>query len=269
MPQPYNPNDPVESAFLTALSSNEGNALYEGYKGIDLTNYPKDQYGFPIWPGVTDASTLFKPTHAAGFFQFEPGTFDSVAAANPGISFDSLQGQQAAAWLYAQDTFSKNTGGDLYTTLKQGNNSAVQKALINVWPSVNKDNLVGTGSVSAPTPQTQTGIPWVDSILNSVGDIVDYPAALATAALGGNTTPTPAQGPNGPATTAGADTGKGINQVAQDVTGALFTGIIAWFSSHWIEVTVIGGAVVLVFVSLGGAFHSDAGGKTTIVPIPV
>jgi hypothetical protein len=277
-PQPFNPGDPIESNFLTVLSSGEGNALYEGYGGTDLSGYPQDQYGFPIWPGVQDASTKWRPTHAAGFFQFEPKTFDDIAAANPGINFGSLQGQEQAAWILAQQKFTANTdGGDLYTALEQGNYAQIQTALVKTWPSVKNDNFATIGvplpNSTSTTPQSGqviTGIPWVDNLLNgalgTAADAADAPAAAATGALGGNTS----SATNGPMTNSAAAIGASIgSSVAAAVAAANpFTPVIAWFEAHWIEAIVIAGVVVLIFVSFGGLFHTE-GGNTKIVPIPV
>ena len=47
-----------------------------GYGGTDLSNAPLDQYGFPIWPGKMGPAGM---SHAAGAYQFQPGTWRPYA----------------------------------------------------------------------------------------------------------------------------------------------------------------------------------------------
>lgn len=139
----YNPTDPAQAAFLSALSYGEtggGNASTspwtEGYGGANLSNAPTDQYGFPQWSGVGN-------THAAGAYQFQPGTWSDLAQ-QYGLNFQNPQDQSAGAWYLAQQTYAKNTGGgSLESALQAGNFKQVQNALASIWPSV-------TGSGAAP-----------------------------------------------------------------------------------------------------------------------
>ena len=48
-----------------------------GFGGTDLSNAPLDQYGFPQWPGAMGPKGI---SHAAGAYQFQPGTWDPAAA---------------------------------------------------------------------------------------------------------------------------------------------------------------------------------------------
>jgi muramidase (phage lysozyme) len=129
----YNPDDPTQAGFLSALALGEtgGNpgAYAIGVGGADLTGAPTDQYGFPQWTGQGSS-------HAAGAFQFQPGTFDPIAATH-GLNFENPEDQNAAAWYYAQSTYAAAGGGDLETALQTPSAFAgVQAALAKVWPSV-------------------------------------------------------------------------------------------------------------------------------------
>lgn len=126
----YNPDDPTQQNFLSALSLGEsGTYGYTGGVGnTNLATAATDQYGFPQWGG-------FGASHAAGEFQFQPATWDTVAAAH-NLNFQNPADQNAAAWYLAQDTYATKTGGDLSTDLAAGKYTNVQTALAAVWPSV-------------------------------------------------------------------------------------------------------------------------------------
>jgi hypothetical protein len=64
-----------------------------GFSGISLTPFPLDQWGFPIWPGVW---TKWGITHAAGAYQFQPGTW-RLYAQPLGIHDFSVTSQDAVA----------------------------------------------------------------------------------------------------------------------------------------------------------------------------
>jgi len=137
----YNPDDPVQTGFLAALAQGEtGNSAFastEGVGGVNLAGSPTDQYGFPQWAGEGNS-------HAAGTYQFQPGTWQSIAS-QFGLNFSSPSDQSAGAWYLAEQTYAQNTGGQsLETALQSGDYSSVQSALAAVWPSV-------TGNAAAPT----------------------------------------------------------------------------------------------------------------------
>ena len=136
----YNPSDTLQSQFLSALALGEtgtnGNAWTEGVGGVTLNGLPTDQYGFPTWSGNGSS-------HAAGAFQFQPGTWDQVAS-QYGLNFANPSDQQAGAWYYAQQQYAQVTGGQsLEAALQSGQFQTVQQALAAVWPSV-------TGNAAAP-----------------------------------------------------------------------------------------------------------------------
>jgi hypothetical protein len=62
-----------------------------GYGGADLSNAPLDQYGFPQWPGKMGPAGM---SHAAGAYQFQPGTWRPYAE-KLGIHDFSPQSQDA------------------------------------------------------------------------------------------------------------------------------------------------------------------------------
>ena len=143
----YNPADPTQQAFLAALASGEtGNpyqtqsTTYEGYGGVDTleaSGGTTDQYGFPQWGGVATNSGM---THAAGTYQFEPGTWDAVAS-QYGLDFSKPQDQSAGAWYTAQQQYAaKTNGGSLEDALSSGNISSVTSALSSTWPSLASGN---------------------------------------------------------------------------------------------------------------------------------
>lgn len=138
----YNPADPTQASFLSALALTETgsnpNAYSEGFGGGLLAGLPTDATGFPIWGG---SSTAAGPTHAAGAFQFQPGTWGPLAQAF-GLNFGNPSDQNDAAWILAQQKYTAATGGDLETALASGQYSQVQGALAPTWQGV-------TGSISS------------------------------------------------------------------------------------------------------------------------
>lgn len=164
----YNPSDPTQARFLAALAQGESggaaNALTLGVGGTDLSHAPADQYGFPQWQG-------FGGSHAAGEFQFQPGTWDAVAAAH-GLNFSNPADQAAGAWYLAQDTYAQKTGGSLQDALRAGDLASVQSALSDVWPSV-------TGNAAAPG-----GL--VDSITRGIGSLLGGGSSAGGGSAGGS-----------------------------------------------------------------------------------
>jgi muramidase (phage lysozyme) len=127
----YNQYDPLQNAFLSALAKGESpggeKGLYIGVGGADLRQAPVDEYGFPQWSG-------FGNSHAAGWFQFQPGTWEEYASKYQ-LNFRSPDDQKAGAWLLAQDRYKANTGRDLTEALKAGDYLSVENALSKTWTS--------------------------------------------------------------------------------------------------------------------------------------
>ncbi len=125
MPVAFNPYDQDQQRFLSALSLSEvggaKNAQFLGTGGTDLADAPRDQYGFPQWGGFGDS-------HAAGFFQFQPGTWERYASQYD-LDFQNAADQKAGAWYDAQDTYRRETGGDLSAALSAGDYGKIEDAL--------------------------------------------------------------------------------------------------------------------------------------------
>lgn len=134
----YNSDDPLQQAFLSALGLGEsGNVADSSTIGVggsnlssDISSGNVDEYGFPIWSGQGNS-------HAAGTYQFEPSTWDSIAS-EFNLNFNNPGNQAEGAWDLAQQT-----DPNLYNQLQSGDYSAIQSALASVWPSV-------TGNGAAP-----------------------------------------------------------------------------------------------------------------------
>lgn len=128
----YDSNNSVQTNFLSALAlgetGNASNAYTLGTHSTDLSGAPTDQYGFPQWSGYGDS-------HAAGAYQFQPGTWDALAA-QYGLNFANPGDQNEAAWNLAQSTYATKTGGSLNDDLAAGDYGKIQSALAGVWPSV-------------------------------------------------------------------------------------------------------------------------------------
>jgi len=128
----YNPYDPVQRSFLGALAQGESGGFsapaYVGYGGSDLSHQQTDSYGFPQWQGAGNS-------HAAGTYQFQPGTWAEVASEH-NLNFQNPEDQNAGAWYYAQDRYAQATGRDLSSALQADDYASVQDALKEEWPSV-------------------------------------------------------------------------------------------------------------------------------------
>lgn len=139
----YNPYDPTQARFLAALARGEsaGGAygLFQGVGNYDLSGAPRDEYGFPIWQGWGNS-------HAAGWFQFQPGTWEEYAERYQ-LDFQRPDDQKAAAWYLAQDTYARRAGGSLTSALERGDYASIQSALEPIWPSV-KGNKAAPGGLT-------------------------------------------------------------------------------------------------------------------------
>lgn len=234
----YNPSDPTQAAFLRTISQAEtGNTTNPnlGVGGANLSGAPTDAYGFPQWGGVGNS-------HGAGLYQFEPGTWDTIASAH-NLNFQNPSDQSAGAWYLAQQVYQQKTGGDLTTALRQGDYQSVQAALNGTW---------ATGG-NAAQPQ---------------GFAASYPA-MAAEGDGGSTiyqTPwgdavmAPSTGAANSALTGGA-AAPGSSNVsgATSTVGSLLGDIENWFERFGL--ILVGGLLILI---AGWAMLSNAG----VVPSP-
>ena len=144
----YNPNDATQQAFLKAIAAGEsnnatGNPYTEGLGNVNLSGAPTDVNGFPIWSGQGNS-------HAAGAYQFQPGTWSGIAN-QYGLNFSNPQDQNAGAWYLAQQN-----DPNLYTDLQSGNTGAVATALASTWPG-GTQNFAANYSAASGLPIGQAG----------------------------------------------------------------------------------------------------------------
>lgn len=160
----YNPSDPAQAKFLSALalgeSGNNSEAANLGFGGTNLAGTTTDQYGFPQWSG---SSTSAGATHAAGIFQFEPSTWDNIAS-EYGLNFANPADQQAGAWYLAQQA-----DPNLESDLTSGNYSSVQSALAKIWPSVTGNGAAPQGLAADLSSGTGAALPTTTSSPSSTG----------------------------------------------------------------------------------------------------
>lgn len=153
----YNPDDPTQTGFLSALAlgetGNSSGASHEGFGGVDLSSAPTDNVGFPIQAAGSNVSS------AAGTYQFLHGTYDEVAG-ELGLTDFSQGSQNEAAWQYAQQTYAAKTGGSLYDALKSGNFQSVQTALASVWPSVSGNGAAPGGLAASLAGGQGANVPF-------------------------------------------------------------------------------------------------------------
>lgn len=136
-PVPLNSGDPEQRNFLAALRAGEGGDNYWiGFGGADLSSARRDRYGFPQWAGRV---TREGPTHAAGAYQFQPGTWRAIAS-RYGLNFANPQDQDAGAWYNAQERYARETGGrSLDADLDAGLFEQIRQGLSREWTSL-RDN---------------------------------------------------------------------------------------------------------------------------------
>lgn len=119
---------PEGKGLLTTLASYESKGDYGVlYGGGHFTG---DQ--FPQWAGRDNS-------HAAGAYQFQPGTFADVQRARPDIKDFSPANQDRAAWYLAQRDYHARTGRDLTVDLKDPKQAQnIANTLQPTWTSTNK-----------------------------------------------------------------------------------------------------------------------------------
>lgn len=133
----YNPYDKEQRQFLSSLAQGEsGGRYFIGWGDTDLSGASVDQYGFPQWSGKMGPAGI---SHAAGAYQFQPGTWKTVAS-KYGLNFQNNADQDAGAWYLAQETYANKTGRSLDADLDTGYLSQLQSALKSTWTSVTAGN---------------------------------------------------------------------------------------------------------------------------------
>lgn len=167
----YNTGDPEQRRFLAALRAGEGGDNYWiGFGGTDLRSKPRDRWGFPQWEGRRTAEG---PTHAAGAYQFQPGTWRGIAS-RYNLDFSNPFDQDQGAWYNAQERYARETGGrSLDADLDAGMFEQIRRALSREWTSLRDNpskflNIVANGAASevAPGPTDTSGTPsfWTSPI---------------------------------------------------------------------------------------------------------
>lgn len=131
---PYNPNDATQQGLLAGIRSGEAprgtNPYTGGYGNVDLSGAPTSSTGFPQWAGGLGGTT-----HAAGAYQFQPGTWEPIASAH-GLDFSKPGDQDAAAWYNAQQNY-PGGGAALTSDLQSGRYGQVGSSLHGQWQGVN------------------------------------------------------------------------------------------------------------------------------------
>jgi hypothetical protein len=81
------------------ISRESGGDPYVGYTGVDLSQAPRDKYGFPIWEGREGPAGR---SRAAGLYQFEPKTWAEGAKALGITDFSPQSQKQVYDWTRAK-----------------------------------------------------------------------------------------------------------------------------------------------------------------------
>lgn len=179
----YNPSDKEQRQFLSSLALGESGGRYNvGWGNTDLSGASVDQYGFPQWSGKMGPAGV---SHAAGAYQFQPGTWRGIAS-KYGLNFQSNSDQDAGAWYLAQETYANKTGRSLDADLDAGYLDKINSALYSTWTSVfgnaaNPKGLaaaIGEGIGAELSPgATGTGTPsfdWTSPVSSTVDIVKSY-----------------------------------------------------------------------------------------------
>lgn len=134
---------PEGQALLDTIKGPESGGRYNvAYDGSPTGRTFDDLSKFPTLPGAPGPAGT---SHAAGAYQFEPATWNGVAAKTGTTDF-SPQSQDTNAWQLAQDTYQSKTGRALTDDLKEGNTSDIPGALKDQWPSLGNASLATLNS---------------------------------------------------------------------------------------------------------------------------
>lgn len=125
--------DPLAPVMLKIAGGETGNDP-NAYRAL----YGGGHFGFPQWPGRPGPAGV---SHAAGKYQFQPGTWklaatEYMAAGNPAPDFGNDADQEAVGRFWAQRTYRKNTGRDLVDDASKG--EVDYSALASEWSSLGR-----------------------------------------------------------------------------------------------------------------------------------
>lgn len=131
-PQQFTPTAPELTpdarGLLKTIARDESHGDYNVLYGGG--HFAGDQ--FPQWAGLDNS-------HAAGAYQFQPGTFAGVQRQRPDITDFSPANQDRAAWHLAQVDYHRRTGRDLTIDLKDPmQHQRIASVLQPTWTSTNK-----------------------------------------------------------------------------------------------------------------------------------
>lgn len=126
-PQPQAPADDPLAPVMAKIAGGESGGSPDPYTA---------RYGFPQQPGAAGPAGI---SHAAGKYQFEPGTWvqtsrEMVAQGQPAPNFANPADQERVARFLAQKTYKQNTGRDLASDAAAG--KVDYPALSGQWPSL-------------------------------------------------------------------------------------------------------------------------------------
>jgi lysozyme len=147
-------NLPTEAqACLAALSEGEGATSFRSLYGGGI--WEGSMAAFPDWPGAIGPSG--QPTHAAGAWQDQPGTYADVAKITGITSFEPVA-QITNNWALAQHDYHARSKRDLLADLQAGLINLVESQLVGTWPggagpeftTRYADNLAALNTAPAP-----------------------------------------------------------------------------------------------------------------------
>ena len=118
-------------SFLAAVAEGEGGKTWNILFGGSM--WTGSMEAFPPWAGVKLKRGGW--THAAGAFQFEPGSYADIAKISGRTAFEP-QDQIQNAWDLASQVFGGTIANSLHAALVAGGNDLflVSTYLIKIWP---------------------------------------------------------------------------------------------------------------------------------------
>jgi muramidase (phage lysozyme) len=180
---------PEGKGLLTTIAAHESRGDYNAlYGGGHFTGTQ-----FPQWAGRDNS-------HAAGAYQFQPGTFAGVQSAHPEIKDFSPANQDRAAWLLAQTDYHRRTGRDLTVDLKDPMQAQrIASTLQPTWTSTNKSGWANELQRNLAAQQAKAAPPHVTAPapIAQAGAAAAPPVPAAPAPQAAPVTVPPAAPPNG------------------------------------------------------------------------
>ncbi len=123
--------DPLAPVMAT-IAGGETGTDPNAYRAL----YGGGHFGFPQWEGRAGPAGI---SHAAGKYQFQPGTWklaatEYIASGNPVPDFRNDADQEAVGRFWAERTYKKNTGRNLVDDAAKG--AVDYSALAGEWSSL-------------------------------------------------------------------------------------------------------------------------------------